>query len=112
MLQTHPIASKRNPLGTRVTLLEQIQNESVDGSWDLATVLRKCRVLAAKLKNDPFEDWVIHELEGYFNAALPEYRILHGQCYGTFSGGWQYGATKAGDRRLFPAALNVAAAIT
>jgi hypothetical protein len=32
-----------------MTLLEEIQNEAVDGSSDLATVLRKCRVLSAKL---------------------------------------------------------------
>jgi len=59
----------------------------VDGSSDLATVLRKCRVLAAKLKNNPFKEWVIQELDGYSNAAnLPEYRIFHGQCFGTFLG--------------------------
>jgi hypothetical protein len=70
-----------------MTLLEQIQNEAVDGTSDLATVLRKCRVLSAKLKNEEFTDWVIHELDGYFDVpSVPAYRVLHGQCFGDFAG--------------------------
>lgn len=70
-----------------MTLLEQIQNEAVDGNSDLETVLRKCRVLASKLKNQEFTAWVVRELNGYpEDAALPKYRILDGLCYGDFFG--------------------------
>ena len=69
-----------------MTLLEQIQNEAVDGKSDLATVLRKCRVLASRLKNQEFTDWVKHELDGYLEDNIPEYRILFGQAQGIFLG--------------------------
>ena len=69
-----------------MTFLEQIQNEAVDGSSDLATTLRKCRVLSAKLKNGEFTQWVVNELGGYDDASLPDYRILSGYCYGNFVG--------------------------
>lgn len=69
-----------------MTLLEQIQNEAVDGKSDLATVLRKCRVLAARLKNEEFTAWVKHELDGYREAEVPDYRILFGQAQRTFLG--------------------------
>jgi AbiTii-like protein len=70
-----------------MTLLEQIQNEAVDGSSDLGTLLRKCRVLAAKLKNPAFTDWAIHELDGYpEDSDIPSYRVLRGQPYGSFIG--------------------------
>jgi len=74
-------------LRTAMTLLEQIQNEAVDGNSDLATALRKCLVLAARLKNQEFTDWVNHELNGYSEDAIPEYRILFGHCHGNFLGG-------------------------
>jgi hypothetical protein len=57
------------------------------GASDLPTVLRKCKVLAAKLKNHDFEDWVHHELYGYPKDAVPEYRILWGLPQGNFLGG-------------------------
>ena len=70
-----------------MTLLEQIQNEAVDGTSDLATALRKCLILAARLKNQEFTEWVNHELNGYPEDAIPEYRVLFGHCYGNFLGG-------------------------
>jgi AbiTii len=39
-----------------VTLLEEIQNSAVDAQIDLATLLRKCKLLAARLGNQPLED--------------------------------------------------------
>jgi hypothetical protein len=69
-----------------MTLLEQIQNEAVDAKSDLATVLRKCRVLAARLKHKEFTNWIKHELDGYPEDGIPEYRILLGQAQGKFLG--------------------------
>jgi hypothetical protein len=76
-----------------MTLLEQIQNEAVDGESDLATVLRKCRVLAVRLKNQEFTEWVKHELDGYPNDEIPEYRILNGHAQGNFYGAMGSGVT-------------------
>jgi AbiTii len=70
-----------------VSLLKEIHEGAVEGSSDLATVLRKCRLLAAKLKHDEFKAWVDSELDGYYNGAeLPSYRKFGGQCFGHFSG--------------------------
>jgi hypothetical protein len=69
-----------------MTLLEQIQNEAVDGSSDIATTLRKCKLLSARLNDEEFAQWIAKELGGYGDAALPNYRILAGFCYGNFLG--------------------------
>lgn len=77
-------------------LLQEIQKEAVDGKADLATLLRKCRVLAARLKNDEFKNWVQYELDGYpSEAELPEYRRMRAQSYGHFSGAFGSGLRNA-----------------
>jgi AbiTii len=72
-----------------MTLLQQILTESVDSSSDLASILRKCRVLAQRLGHDGFKDWVTHELEGYPDGSeLPPYRISRNNLVlGHFVGG-------------------------
>ena len=73
-----------------MTLLQQIQMEVVDSSSDLASVLRKCRILAQRLGHEGFKEWVIHELEGYpIGSELPEYRVssrtvVLGHFFGAF----------------------------
>jgi AbiTii len=73
-------------------LLRAIQNEAVDGSSDLSTLLRKCLVLASGLKYEPLKSWVRWELDGYPNSSeLPNYRILHGlESFGIFLGAMGY----------------------
>ena len=79
-----------------MALLLEIQNEAVDGKADLATLLRKCRVLAARLRNDEFRNWVQHELDGYPpEAELPEYRKMSAQSFGHFSGAFGSGLKNA-----------------
>jgi hypothetical protein len=59
-----------------VTLLREIQSAATDQSTDIATVLRKAKILAARLQNPEFERWVDHELKGYPESEdLPSYRI-------------------------------------
>ncbi len=59
------------------TLLNEIQQEAVDGRTDLAGLLRKCRILAQRLGNEDLKKWVVCELDGYSSGdPLPEYRIL------------------------------------
>jgi hypothetical protein len=70
-----------------MSLLREIQDAAVDGSSDLESLLLKCRVLAARLKHEELMDWVNWELDGYPQGELlPEYRKLHGMCYGHYLG--------------------------
>ena len=70
-----------------MSLLRDIQNAAVDTNTDVATLLRKCKILAVRLESDEFKRWVDHELNGYHRVEdLPEYRILHTQSQGHFVG--------------------------
>ena len=58
-----------------MTLLEDIQNAAVDGSSDLGTLLRKCKLLAARLGSTQLEDWLLWESNGYpDDVEVPDYR--------------------------------------
>jgi len=48
-----------------MTLMDQIQQEAVDSKSDLGALLRKCKVLAARLGSRPLEDWLVRESDGY-----------------------------------------------
>jgi len=70
-----------------MTLLEEIQNDAVDSSSDLGTLLRKCKLLAARLGSQPLEDWLIWESNGYpEDVEIPDYRIWPVQIRGHFEG--------------------------
>ena len=70
-----------------MTLLEDIQHSAIDGKSDLAELLRKCKLLAARLRSKPLEDWLIWESNGYpDNVTVPEYRIWPLETFGNFSG--------------------------
>ena len=57
-------------------LIEDLLNITVDASSDLGTLLRKCRILAARLSSQQLEDWLIWETNGYpKNVPVPEYRV-------------------------------------
>ena len=79
-----------------LTLLEEIQNAAVDASIDLRTLLRKCKVLAARLGNGPLEEWLVWESNGYpENADVPDYRIWPLEVKGHFSGPFGSGIKNA-----------------
>lgn len=79
-----------------MSLLREIQNAAIDGSTDLETLLRKCRLLAARLKNEEFKQWVQAELDGYpVKTEVPDYRRFHCQCFGHFSGPFHSGMRNA-----------------
>jgi hypothetical protein len=70
-----------------MTLLREIQTAALDSSVDLADLLRKCKVLAARLKHAEFSAWVDQELNGYREKAkLPAYRKIKVDSLGYFSG--------------------------
>lgn len=70
-----------------MSLLRDIQNSAIDAHTDIQVVLRKCKVLAARLNNEKFEKWVESELLGYQSIdSLPKYRIFRVESYGNFHG--------------------------
>lgn len=79
-----------------MTLLEDIQNEAVDASSDLGTLLRKCKLLAARLGSQPLEDWLLWESNGYpDDVDVPDYRIWALEVKGHFSGPFGSGLRSA-----------------
>lgn len=70
-----------------MSLLRDIQDAAIDANTDISVVLRKCKVLAARLGNEEFKLWVERELNGYSSKGeVPKYRILKVQSFGHFSG--------------------------
>ncbi len=79
-----------------MSLLRQIQEAAIDSSIDLPTLLRKCKVLAARLGNEDFKRWIDNELVGYDRKEdLPEYRVLNVNSKGHFSGAFGSGLNNA-----------------
>jgi AbiTii len=68
-----------------MSLLRDIQNDLASASGDVTTVLRKCKILAARLGSDEFAQWVERELNGYPDSQpIPDYRRLTIQHYASF----------------------------
>ena len=71
-------------------IIEDLLNITVDASSDLGTLLRKSRILAARLSSQQLEDWLIWEANGYpKNVPVPEYRVWPLQVKGNFAGLYQ-----------------------
>lgn len=60
------------------TLVEQLQLEALDQNVSIAQLLRRVKLIAAKLKLEATTEWVDHELNGY-RGATPAYRQVKGQ---------------------------------
>ncbi len=70
-----------------MTLLEEIQNAATDSTSDLGSLLRKCKILAARLGHQPLEEWLIWESNGYpEDVPVPDYRTWPVEVKGHFSG--------------------------
>ncbi len=79
-----------------MALLREIQDAAIDSKVELAVLLRKCKVLAARLGNPELKQWVENELSGYHVVeSLPDYRILSVHSKGHFSGPLQSGLRNA-----------------
>ena len=77
-------------------LLHEMQAALLSGEADIAPILLKFRLLAAKLGSDPLQEWVKHELEGYpTDLEVPDYRVLEVVYRGTFSGPFGSGIKNA-----------------
>lgn len=57
-------------------LLADIEAAATDSTVSISDLLRKCKVLAARLKHREFADWVNAELNGYNPSQLPPYRCV------------------------------------
>jgi len=75
-----------------MSLLEDIQTSIVDADSDLGTILRKCKLLAARLDSKELDNWLIWESNGYpDDIQVPDYRIwpleVKGHFFGPFGSG-------------------------
>jgi hypothetical protein len=71
-----------------MSLLDEIQAAATDPSHSLSDMLRKCQILAFRLRHEPFKSWVNHELNGYpAGVTVPSYRTgYHGAMKAQLAG--------------------------
>ena len=70
-----------------MNLLKDIQESAMNSQVRIEDLLRKCLVLATKIKNPELKQWADNELNGYQERKiLPNYRILATQARGHFAG--------------------------
>jgi hypothetical protein len=76
-----------------MSLLHEIQTGATDDTTSLSSLLRKMKLLAARLQVKDIADWANKELSGgYSGADLPEYRgpfaaIVLADVFGAFGSG-------------------------
>jgi hypothetical protein len=70
-----------------MNLLAEIRDAAVDAKT-VAVALHRAKILASRLKNEPFKIWVDRELNGYpkEKESLPTYRVVNAPAVGDFSG--------------------------
>jgi len=70
------------------TLVNEIQRDVVGETLRLSTILRKAKMLAARLGNQDFSKWVDQELAGFpeEEELIPDYRIVSAESFGHFMG--------------------------
>lgn len=67
--------------------LTKIIEEATNDTVSLASILRKCLVVAHQLQNENLEKWVLSELNGYPGKnGLPDYRVFQIHAVGFFIG--------------------------
>src|SRR5690242_8726186 len=73
-----------------MTLLRDVQAAAVSSTADLPTLLRQCKVLAARLKLAELAQWSGVELNGYAKPNdVPAYRRIPVRALGHFIGSFQ-----------------------
>lgn len=72
-----------------MSLIHDIQAAAISQTTDIPTLLRMCKLLAARISHEQFAQWVDKELYGYPNVdSLPDYRVVRVESYGQFIGGF------------------------
>lgn len=70
-----------------MNLVRQLRDEIVDDAKPVSSVLRRAKILSARLDDPEMKRWLGYELNGYQDwGELPAYRMLHSPLLGTFSG--------------------------
>ncbi|MCY0853144.1 hypothetical protein [Cupriavidus sp. D39] len=70
-----------------MSLIRSIQAEAIEAATSVSSLLRKCKLLAARLDHAQLAQWVEQELNGYpDDADLPAYRVTRAYSYGNFAG--------------------------
>lgn len=74
-----------------MNLLKEIQDSAVDQNRSLSEILRKCKVLAARIDSSELEHWLVWESNGYPEVTeLPDYRRVPMGLKGNFASfAWQ-----------------------
>jgi len=68
-------------------LIRQIQADVLDQNVSVVSLLQKCKILAAKLEEKEFSEWIERELTGYPSKEKPpSYRIIKTLLMGHFAG--------------------------
>jgi hypothetical protein len=80
-----------------LSLLRELIEGASGDTVAVATLLRKVKVLAARMRTGELAEWVEHELSGYpLDAKLPEYRgPFRADVLGTFGGPFGTGIKNA-----------------
>jgi hypothetical protein len=67
--------------------IREIRDACTDPSVKVRDLLRKAKVIATTLRNEPLKQWLTRELNGYGpKEELPSYRKINSPPLGTFSG--------------------------
>lgn len=70
-----------------MSLIHDIQAAAIAKESDIPTLLRMCKLLAARISHQEFAEWVDRELNGYPTIKeLPDYRVVRVDSYGSFIG--------------------------
>lgn len=70
-----------------MSLIHDIQAASIAQNADIPTLLRMCKLLAARISHQELAEWVDRELNGYPSIKdLPDYRVVRVDSYGSFIG--------------------------
>jgi hypothetical protein len=86
-----------------MSLLREIQDAAVSNDAPITELLRRCKILAARLGSAEFGAWIDSELNGYNDAStLPEYRRGEVQSFGNLVG---FGGSQAKNVPIPPSTL-------
>ena len=73
-----------------MSLLKTIQEDLIDDSSEISSILLKARVLAHQVQSPELRQWVVSELDGYSKSDnYPDYRQFNIPLMGNFHGPFQ-----------------------
>ncbi|MBQ6285597.1 MAG: hypothetical protein IJK67_04735 [Bacilli bacterium] len=58
------------------SLVLDFENKVNDNKYSITDLLRHCLIIARKLKQQEFVEWIYNELNGYENKEVPSYRKI------------------------------------